>query len=42
MLRKIIPGRVSTEVSAKLSFNKEKTIAKAKQLIEMYKEVGIP
>ncbi|CAG8484885.1 11695_t:CDS:2 [Paraglomus brasilianum] len=39
---KIIPGRVSTEVDAKLSFDKEATIAKAKRLIGLYNEVGIP
>ncbi|CAG8596944.1 10281_t:CDS:2 [Paraglomus occultum] len=39
---KIIPGRVSTEVDAKLSFDKEATIAKARRLIGLYKEVGIP
>ncbi|CAG8566063.1 15199_t:CDS:2 [Gigaspora rosea] len=38
---KIIPGRVSTEVDAKLSFNTEATIQKARRLIELYKEVGI-
>lgn len=38
---KIIPGRVSTEVDAKLSFNKEASIAKAKKLIKMYEEQGI-
>lgn len=39
---KIIPGRVSTEVDAGLSFDKEGTIAKAKELIALYKEAGIP
>ncbi|PWN44973.1 transaldolase [Ceraceosorus guamensis] len=38
---KIIPGRVSTEVDARLSFNKEATKAKAKKLIALYKEQGI-
>lgn len=38
---KIIPGRVSTEVDARLSFNKEGSIAKALHLIELYKEQGI-
>jgi transaldolase len=37
----IIPGRVSTEVDAKLSFDTEATIAKAQQLIALYKERGI-
>jgi len=38
----IIPGRVSTEVDAKLSFDKEASISKAQQLIQLYKERGIP
>lgn len=37
----IIPGRVSTEVDASLSFDKEATKAKAKQLIALYESVGI-
>jgi len=37
----IIPGRVSTEVDARLSFNKEATKAKAKELIALYESVGI-
>ncbi|GAA5962358.1 hypothetical protein JCM3765_002954 [Sporobolomyces pararoseus] len=38
----IVPGRVSTEVDASLSFDKEGTKAKAKHLIALYKEIGIP
>ncbi|QRV92173.1 transaldolase [Ceratobasidium sp. AG-Ba] len=38
---KIVPGRVSTEVDARLSFDKEATKAKAKKLIELYKAKGI-
>jgi transaldolase len=38
---KIIPGRVSTEVDARLSFNKEATKAKAKELIALYESLGI-
>lgn len=38
---KIIPGRVSTEVDARLSFDKEGSIKKALKLIELYKEQGI-
>ena len=38
---KIVPGRVSTEVDAKYSFDIEKSIAKAKRLIELYQEEGI-
>jgi len=36
-----VPGRVSTEVDARLSFDKEGQIAKAKRLIEMYEKEGI-
>lgn len=38
---KIIPGRVSTEVDARLSFDVEKTIAKALTYIKLYEEHGI-
>ncbi|KAK4511846.1 uncharacterized protein ATC70_003845 [Mucor velutinosus] len=38
---KIVPGRVSTEVDARLSFNTEATIAKALVLIKLYEENGI-
>ena len=38
---KIVPGRVSTEVDARLSYDKEASIAKARHLIEMYKAEGI-
>ena len=38
---KIIPGRVSTEVDAHVSFDTQKTIAKAKRLIQLYEERGI-
>ncbi|KAI6016214.1 hypothetical protein EDC04DRAFT_2946705 [Pisolithus marmoratus] len=37
----IIPGRVSTEVDARLSFDKEGTKAKAKELIALYESLGI-
>ncbi|KAG6864241.1 hypothetical protein C0991_011124 [Blastosporella zonata] len=37
----IIPGRVSTEVDARLSFDKEGTKAKAKQLIALYDSIGV-
>jgi len=37
----IVPGRISTEVDARLSFDKEASIVKARQLIAMYKEAGI-
>jgi transaldolase len=35
---KIVPGRVSTEVDASLSFDTEATIAKARKLIGMYEK----
>jgi len=38
---KIIPGRVSTEVDARLSFDTEGTIAKARRLIGLYEADGI-
>ncbi|XP_072045972.1 transaldolase-like [Amphiura filiformis] len=38
---KIVPGRVSTEVDARLSYDLDGQIAKAKQLIALYKEAGI-
>jgi len=38
---KFIPGRVSTEVNAHLSFDVEGSIAKAHQYIDLYKDAGI-
>jgi len=38
---KIVPGRVSTEVDARLSFDTEATIAKAHKLIGLYNQAGI-
>ena len=40
-ITKIVPGYVSTEVDARLSFDTQATIEKAKSLIKMYDEVGI-
>ncbi|WNO60562.1 transaldolase [Rheinheimera sp. MMS21-TC3] len=40
-ISKLIPGRVSTEVDARLSFNTAATIEKAKKLIALYQENGI-
>ena len=37
----IVPGRVSTEVDARLSFDKTASIAKAHQLIEAYEKAGV-
>ena len=38
---KIVPGRVSTEVDAALSFDTEGTVRKAHRLITLYEEAGI-
>src|ERR1700749_816548 len=40
-LTKIVPGRVSTEVDADLSFDTDAMVAKAKSFIAAYKERGI-
>ena len=37
----VIPGRVSTEVDARLSFDTQASIAKARRLIELYDAAGI-
>ena len=34
---KVVPGRVSTEVDAGLSFDTEGTLAKAQRLIDLYR-----
>lgn len=39
---KIVPGRVSTEVDARLSFDRDGSIAKAREIIGLYASVGIP
>ncbi|KAI9025891.1 transaldolase [Phycomyces nitens] len=38
---KIVPGRVSTEVDARLSFDKDATVAKALTLIALYEAEGV-
>jgi transaldolase len=38
---KLIPGRVSTEVDAALSFDKEGSVAKARSLVALYREAGV-
>ncbi len=40
-ITKIVPGYVSTEVDARLSFDTEETIRRARRIIELYREVGI-
>lgn len=37
----LVPGRVSTEVDARLSFDQQASIARARKLIEMYEQDGI-
>src|SRR4029077_18865354 len=39
---KVVPGRVSTETDARLSFDVEGSIKKARRLIELYEERKIP
>ncbi|HET7778114.1 MAG TPA: transaldolase [Rudaea sp.] len=38
---KLIPGRVSTEVAARLSFDTDATEAKARRLIDLYEAAGV-
>jgi len=38
---KIVPGRVSTEIEAKFSFNTDTCIAKGREIIALYKDAGI-
>ncbi|WP_019614599.1 transaldolase [Psychromonas ossibalaenae] len=38
---KIVPGRISTEVDARLSFDTQASIDKARKLMAMYQEAGI-
>lgn len=38
----IVPGRVSTEVDARLSFDVDATVAKARYLIGLYEALGTP
>ena len=37
---KVVPGRVSTETDARLSFDTEGTVAKARTLIDLYEKSG--
>lgn len=37
----IVPGRVSTEIDARLSFDTEATVRKGKELMELYKAAGV-
>ncbi|MFZ7201850.1 transaldolase [Avibacterium avium] len=38
---KIVPGRISTEVDARLSYNTQATVEKARKLIALYNEAGV-
>ncbi|WP_427913872.1 transaldolase [Ramlibacter sp. MMS24-I3-19] len=38
----LIPGRVSTEVDARLSFNTEASVARGERIIELYQAEGVP
>jgi transaldolase len=38
---KVVPGRVSTEVAASLSFDTPATVAKARKLISLYEKKGV-
>lgn len=38
---KLVPGRISTEVDARLSYDTDASVAKAKRLIKLYNEAGI-
>lgn len=38
---KIVPGRVSTEIDARLSFDTKASVEKALKLIKLYEEQGI-
>lgn len=39
---KIVPGRVSTEVDAHLSFDEQESIRKAQKFISLYEKAGMP
>jgi len=38
---KIVPGRVSTEVDARLSFDTEANVSRARRIIGLYQEMGV-
>ena len=41
-ITRIVPGRVSTEVDARLSFDRQGTMDRARRLIDWYEEAGVP
>ena len=38
---KVVPGRISTEVDVRLSYDTEKTVLKARKLIKLYNDAGV-
>lgn len=40
-ISKVVPGRISTEVDARLSFNVEKMVTKGRKLIQLYQDSGV-
>ncbi|RKQ96880.1 transaldolase [Kushneria sinocarnis] len=40
-ITKLVPGRVSTEVAAKLSFDQQASMDKARKLIDLYEKAGV-
>lgn len=40
-ITKVVPGRISTEVDARLSFNVDKMVAKGRKLIQLYQDSGV-
>lgn len=40
-ISKVVPGRISTEVDARLSFSIDKMVAKGRKLIKLYEEAGV-
>ena len=40
-ISKVVPGRISTEVDARLSFNRDAMVAKGRKLIQLYADSGV-
>ena len=40
-ITKVVPGRISTEVDARLSFNLDAMVAKGRKLIQLYQDSGV-
>eukprot|EP00931_Biecheleriopsis_adriatica_P031134 TRINITY_DN18280_c0_g1_i2.p1 TRINITY_DN18280_c0_g1~~TRINITY_DN18280_c0_g1_i2.p1 ORF type:complete len:407 (+),score=90.60 TRINITY_DN18280_c0_g1_i2:30-1223(+) len=41
-ISKLVPGYISTEVDPRLSFDKDETLRRARRIIAMYEEAGVP